>query len=150
MSKKIRLSAVQMKIEPLNPDKNLSRVEYFLNKIGKNNTDLVVFPEDNLFGFIESKRQYHLPEKNKYLEVYKKLAIKYNCFIVTGTMIIKRENKSYNTTFLIDSDGKILLKYQKIYLFGKEEKKFFARGEECPVVKTQFGNIGLMICWDLA
>jgi predicted amidohydrolase len=147
--KKIRLAAAQMTIQPLRPEKNLERVKYFLEKIGKDNTDLVVFPEGNLFGFVETKKQYHLPDNNRYLEAYRKLANKFNCHIVTGSMILREDNKSYNTTFLIDNEGKILLKYQKIYLFGSE-RECFSRGKTCPVVKTKLGNIGLMICWDLA
>lgn len=147
--KKVRLVAVQMKIEQLKPEKNLSRVEYFLKKIGRNNADLVVLSEDNIYGWVDGKKELHQPLSGKIIKAYRKFAQKYNCFIVAGSIIERKENKSYNTSVLIDDRGKIVLVYRKIYLFG-DEKKYLTRGNICPVVNTKLGKIGLMICWDLA
>ena len=53
--------------------------------------------------------------------------------------------------FLVDGNGKIAYRYDKINLFIKEKsKKHIIPGRNNKVIKTKFGNIGIIICWDIA
>lgn len=58
----------------------------------------------------------------------------------------------YNTSVVIDADGSYLGKYRKNHIPQDpyfEEKFYFAPGDTgYPVWDTQFGKIGVMICWD--
>lgn len=58
----------------------------------------------------------------------------------------------YNTAAVIDADGKYLGKYRKNHIpqvKGFWEKYFFKPGNlGYPVFKTQYGNVGVYICYD--
>lgn len=55
----------------------------------------------------------------------------------------------YNTAVLIDRDGKFAGKYRKVYLPREEVESGLTPGNEYPVFRTDFGRVGLMICWDV-
>ncbi|WP_271750962.1 carbon-nitrogen hydrolase family protein [Cohnella rhizoplanae] len=54
----------------------------------------------------------------------------------------------YNTAVLIDRDGGIAGKYRKTHLPLFEAEMGVTPGSEYPVFDTDFGRIGIMICWD--
>ncbi|MDI4649827.1 carbon-nitrogen hydrolase family protein [Cohnella hashimotonis] len=54
----------------------------------------------------------------------------------------------YNTAVLIDRDGRISGKYRKTHLPLFEAEMGVTPGSEYPVFDTDFGRIGILICWD--
>jgi N-carbamoylputrescine amidase len=58
----------------------------------------------------------------------------------------------HNTTVVIGTDGAILGKYRKMHIPDDPayfEKFYFAPGDlGFHVIPTQFGNLGVLICWD--
>lgn len=58
----------------------------------------------------------------------------------------------FNTTVVVDSNGKILGKYRKNHIPHQplwEERFYFTLGNSgYPVFKTKFATIGIQICWD--
>jgi len=69
-------------------------------------------------------------------------------YIVAG--IYEREGPAvYNTAVLIDRDGNVAGKYRKVYLPREELEVGLTPGSDFPVFQTDFGKVGLMICWDL-
>lgn len=60
--------------------------------------------------------------------------------------------KYYNTLMFIDRQGKILATYDKIHLFnalGCDEGASVEPGTESCVFDTEFGRVGMMVCYDL-
>ena len=69
-------------------------------------------------------------------------------YIVAG--IYEREGPAiYNTAVLIDRDGNVAGKYRKVYLPREEIEVGLTPGSDFPVFQTDFGKVGLMICWDV-
>jgi predicted amidohydrolase len=63
--------------------------------------------------------------------------------------IYEREGQAiYNTAVLIDREGKVAGKYRKVYLPREEIEGGLTPGNAYPVFRTDFGRVGLMICWD--
>jgi predicted amidohydrolase len=54
----------------------------------------------------------------------------------------------YNTAVLIDRDGTLVGTYRKVYLPREEVEGGLTAGSSYPVFATDFGTVGLMICWD--
>jgi predicted amidohydrolase len=71
-----------------------------------------------------------------------------NAWIVAG--IYEREGGTiYNTAVLIDRAGKFAGKYRKVYLPREELEGGLTPGSSYPVFHTDFGTVGMMICWDV-
>ncbi len=77
-----------------------------------------------------------------------KVAKKWNMYIVAA--LGEREGAAvYNTAVLIDRTGEIIGKYRKIQLPREEIEAGVTPGNAFPVFDTDFGRIGIMICWDV-
>ena len=80
-----------------------------------------------------------------------KLGVKarqHHMYIVAG--LYEREGVAvYNTAVLIDRQGNVVGKYRKVYLPREEIEGGLTPGMDYPVFETDFGRIGMMICWDL-
>ncbi|MEK7406105.1 MAG: carbon-nitrogen hydrolase family protein [Acidobacteriota bacterium] len=76
------------------------------------------------------------------------VAQKRNAYVAAG--IYEREGAAiYNTAVLIDRRGRVAGKYRKVYLPREEIEGGLTRGDDYPVFQTDFGKVGMMICWDL-
>ncbi|HYE33728.1 MAG TPA: carbon-nitrogen hydrolase family protein [Methylomirabilota bacterium] len=77
-----------------------------------------------------------------------KLARQLRSYVVAG--LYEREGAViYNTAVLLGRDGKLVGKYRKTHLPREEWEAGLSPGNEYPVFETDFGKIGLMICWDV-
>ena len=125
-----------------------------VEQAGKLNCDIVCLGEGiNLIGVIrpDGKASEYSdiaepipgPTTNRLGE----LARKYKMYIVAA--LGEREKHAvYNTAVLIDREGKIAGKYRKVYIPEGEFDQGSAQGDSYPVFDTDFGRIGIMICWD--
>jgi len=74
-------------------------------------------------------------------------ARQHHMYVVAG--LYEREGETfYNTAVLIDREGKLAGKYRKVYLPREEIEGGLTPGIAFPVFQTDFGRIGIMICWD--
>ena len=80
---------------------------------------------------------------------------KQNSIQVVGTLYEKspKPNKVYDTSFLVDKNGKVISTYRKIHLYDalgfKESLKLYPGSSITKPVKTDVGKMGMMICYDL-
>jgi predicted amidohydrolase len=76
------------------------------------------------------------------------LAKKRGTYVAAG--IYEREGPAiYNTAVLIDRFGNIAGKYRKVYVPREEIDHGLMPGNDYPVFQTDFGTVGLMICYDV-
>jgi predicted amidohydrolase len=77
---------------------------------------------------------------------------KYNNDVDNFSFFEKKNNVSFNSVAIIDADGTNLGIYRKSHIPdgpGYEEKFYFTPGDTgFKVWATQFGKIGVGICWD--
>ncbi len=76
------------------------------------------------------------------------IARKHKLYIVAGIME-KQGDIVYNTAVLIDRKGELAGKYRKVSLPREEIDGGVTPGDSLPVFDTDFGRIGIMICWDV-
>ena len=87
----------------------------------------------------------------------KKFSKELKVWIIIGSVNIKEKGKVYNRSILIDDNGKVKGKYNKIHLFSVklpnkeiyDEKKYFSRGKNIGLYNLPWGKIGMTICYDL-
>ena len=58
------------------------------------------------------------------------------------------DGKPYNCAVLFGKDGEIIGVHKKVHLPAGEELHF-EHGDRFEVFETEFGNIGMLVCWDL-
>ena len=76
------------------------------------------------------------------------IARKHSLYIVAG--ILEREGPVvYNTAVLVGRDGAIEGTYRKVSLPREEIEGGITPGAAFPAFDTDFGRIGIMICWDV-
>ncbi|MDD6484172.1 MAG: carbon-nitrogen family hydrolase [Clostridiales bacterium] len=126
------------------------RIDKVCDIISQLDTELVMLPELWNTGFFSFKNYYNNSESIKGPTVRTLLALakEKNCYICMGSIIEKDGQSFYNTMLLLYPDGKTTVKYRKIHLFG-DEARFLKRGNEPVVCDTDFGKVGLSICYDL-
>jgi deaminated glutathione amidase len=92
------------------------------------------------------------------LPVFAALAKELNVWLLIGSLAIKvSDTKTANRSFLFAPDGTITARYSKIHLFdvalasgeAYRESNTVEGGNEAVVADTDFGSVGLSICYDL-
>ena len=144
---KTKICAVQCNVYN-NFDKNISRMEQFFKKAGKNNCDIICFPEVFLTaGMNRKKYNPEMPRQAK--RNFSGLCRNYGIFGVMGSITDEINNKLYNISYLFDNKGQIIGNYRKNHLVQNTEAKRLEAGNDISVFKTKIGKIGVQICRDL-
>ncbi len=143
----MKVAAAQIKVTN-NADKNLEKILEYLKKASSKKVKIVCFPETCLIKSKEIKKIKKIPIIY-YLEKIKQSCRKNKIYCIFGSNSYSN-NKIYNSAFLIDKKGRLLYKYNKVNLWKSEKKHKVANGNKNKVIKTEFGKIGIIICWDIA
>ncbi len=155
MKDKIRLALAQISSKRENKEENLRKIELLAFKAKEQKTDLIIFPELSLTGYVVRDQLYELaetipgPSTKKVEEIAKKTGL----HIIFGMpeMSEKARATMFNTAVLIGPDG-LIGKYRKMYLPTHsvfEEKRHFRPGYQAAAFNTAIGSIGLCICYDI-
>ena len=122
--------------------------------------DFLFLPE--YCGGISSNGKLYTPpsefeKEHLFLQEFKKFC-KYNSvWALIGSIAVKLDNnKIVNRGFIINPDGEIVSKYDKIHMFdisinGEEhyESSTIEPGNKAVLVNTQFAKIGHTVCYDI-
>jgi predicted amidohydrolase len=148
----MKIACIQIQIrEGEEKGKTITRAETLIEGIDK--ADLIILPEIWNIGYFSFER-YVSDSETEQGETISRMRVqagKKKAHILAGS-IVERENELfYNTSFLINPEGDLIGKYRKMHLFPYQsaEKQLLTPGKDLCVIDTQFGKIGLSICYDL-
>lgn len=106
--------------------------------------DVIVLPE--VFATGTKIRE---PIDGPTITKFAKVADKFNSYIICP-IYLKENGKVYNAAILIDRNGKVMGHYDKIHPTEGECDDGVTPGKlQPPVFKTDFGTIGIQICFDV-
>jgi len=142
----INIAVVQFEIRPFAPVENLAKAEQFV-KDASSKADMIVFPEDFLTGPLGGNKAF-VDYENSYVQHFQHLAAKYRIDLVPGSFVESDHDGLYNTTYYIDKTGTIQGRYRKVNLWHPE-RTYLTPGNGSCILDTQYGRVGLIICWDL-
>ncbi len=152
---KIVVSAVQMECQVKDKERNLAKALGFLEEFrNKVNVDIVCFPELFTTGYnldMLGEDFHDLAETipGETTSIISRKARECNVAIL-GTIVEKDESENlYDTTFVIDEDGRLIGKYRKSHLHPSE-RPYFISGNELPVFELDRVRIGVSICFEHA
>lgn len=143
---------------------NFTMIEALMQQSQAAGAKLIVFPE-NFICFAAGKQRETAERFEEFQQCLEQLAHRYQLWLIAGTLPCPyRPNGSIipdgrvRTASLCISPEKTEARYDKIHLFdvkvadavgGYQESKNFEPGDDVVVAQTPFGNIGLMVCYDL-
>ncbi|HOW27377.1 MAG TPA: carbon-nitrogen hydrolase family protein [Elusimicrobiota bacterium] len=156
--KKSVVSAIQIGIEPHNIPANTEKCcEWICKARREHRPDLVVLPESVTTGFTAGMPLgdfYDLvePVDGPSVERIRRLARQLKIWICFP-MYEKspRRNVVYNSALLVDRHGRVAGIYRKTHPFPTERLEgngWTTPGTSLPVFKTDFGTVGITICYE--
>lgn len=111
--------------------------------------DLILFPEGiTVVGTGKSYVEVAETVPGPTTEKLGGLARRRKAWVAAG--IYERDGRVvYNTAVLLDREGRVAGKYRKVYLPREEIERGLTPGSAYPVFETDFGRVGMMICYDV-
>ncbi|WP_205910386.1 carbon-nitrogen hydrolase family protein [Rhizobium sp. FKL33] len=109
-------------------------------------TGMIVFSELAMHGPLEQRIAAE-PEKD--LEIFQDLAARHKVWIAPGSMYVRREGKVYNHAVIIDPDGAIVGRYDKLFPFRPFESGVTGGASVLAFDVPGVGRFGLSICYDI-
>lgn len=154
----VRLCVVQYKLRTVRSfDEFATQCRFFVDCASDYKADFVVFPElhtTQLLSCMKPHRPGLAARKlagftNKYLELFRDMAIRFNVNIVGGSQFVVEGGKLYNVAFLFRRDGTLDRQY-KIHPTPSERHWWgVAAGDEVRVFDTDRGRIAILVCYDV-
>ncbi|MEA3108557.1 MAG: deaminated glutathione amidase [Gammaproteobacteria bacterium] len=145
----------------LSPAANLDDAIALIRQARQNGADYVQTPEMTNIMDVKRERLFTAMAEegdDKSLAKFRDLARELGIFIHIGSLGLKiSPERAVNRSFLIDRQGEITARYDKIHMFDVDlangesyrESRTFRPGENGVVADLPWGRIGLTICYDL-
>lgn len=147
----IETALVQLKIADETNAARMEKVRALLLAAG--GADIIVLPELWRLGYanLSSFREAAETIDGETVCFLRDMAAELNADIVGGSIVEKDADRYYNTAVFVDRKGNLRGTYRKTHLlsYKSQEREFLTPGDEIPVFGTQWGNLGIAICYDL-
>jgi len=146
----VSVALLQTQIEQGEKERNWSGALELFEKALESDPKLVVFPEAFASGvnFIILRQMAERVPDGPTCDRLRQLATLHSVHIAAGVLEAGEDNRIFDSAVLIDPHGTILKKYRRRFLWTGE-RNYITAGSEHSVVKTELGNIGLLIGYDL-
>lgn len=150
LSRKVRIASVFVKVQrELSYKAHLQRIAEGIDRAAKKGVDLVGLaenlntrvhdvPEDEQFGTLDGM----------YCSMLREKAREHGCYIFCSFKETDEEGIRRNTAVLFGRKGEVVGKYYKSHITITEYEEGMIPGDSYPVFDTDFGRVGLLVCWD--
>ena len=156
---KFLAAAVQM-LASDDKEANLREAEEKIRQAAVKGAKVVALPEVfNWRGDKAEEKKNAEAVPGRTADLMARLARELRIYLLAGSCLeeIPGDKKSYNTSLFFGPDGKVLARYRKIHLFDVDiergvstlESETRQPGADVVVGDTEFGRMGLTVCYDL-
>lgn len=135
----------------------LDRVERLVKEAAARGADFAVLPE--MFICPYSARYFQAEAILGHEEITARLAAlarQYSMYVVGGSIPEMEDYCCYNSCFVFDRAGRQIARHRKVHLYDADvlgmhvrESASFRPGNDITVFDTEFGPMGVAICYDL-
>ena len=148
MQNKLTLAAIRMDAAPAPTPSRLERAEKLVASAAAQGAQIAVLPEVFNTGYEYHDRNYSLAEPidGQTVSWLKASARQHNLYLA-GSLLLREADGIYNSMLLVSPEGHIW-RYDKSYPWCWERAYFCPRKHPLAPAETDFGKIGMMICWD--
>lgn len=150
----VRVAAVQYQMRPITTfDEFARQCEFFIDTASEYRSDFLLFPEmftNQLMGLVPepeaSATARRLDEFTlRYLDLFIRLAMKYNVNIIGGSHLTVENGRLYNIASLFRRDGSVEKQY-KLHISPSEARWWgVTAGDEVRVFDTDRGKIAILV-----
>ena len=156
--RRVRIAAVQYLVRPISCFEDFAKqVEFFMHSAKDYKANFVLFPEFftmQLLSYINEpapalavRRLARLAPQ--YEELFIRLSKETGIYIIGGTHPVIERGKVYNAAHLFTPNGQVF-RQKKVHLTPTESGPYqISRGHDLYVYHTDFGNIAILICYDV-
>ena len=129
-----------------------------LDRAAAGGADLAALPEVwPRQGSASQMREAAEPLDGHRVERLAQVARRHRMWVHGGSLLELDGDRVFNTSVLFDREGSLVATYRKIHLFDADppgavpsrESFLFAPGESVVTAETEFGRVGLSICYDV-
>jgi len=155
---KVRIAAIQYQLRQIQDFESFERqVHFVLRAAADYRPHFVLLPEiftTQLLSFMQNDNvALAVRELSRYtpriVDLLREHAVKHGYYLVGGTHPTDRDGKIYNTAYLFTPSGDMFTQ-DKVHRTRWEKKEWDTTpGEELKVFRTEFGVIGILICYDI-
>lgn len=139
----------------------LAHVTPLIERAARQGAAFIATPEGS--NLLQRKRDLFVQtavavEDDPFVQGVRHLARRHGVVILIGSALVKREDGLFaNRSLLVGRDGEIVETYDKIHMFDVDlptgerhrESNLYTPGERAVAVGTDWGGLGLTICYDL-
>ena len=153
-NRRFRAAAAQTLARLGDIEHNIGLATQLVDAAVRQGAELVVLPECMDTGYLFDSAEHcralaeTVPD-GRFVSAMAALARKHGIFIASGiTEWDPSRRRIFNSGIMLDRKGEVAIHYHKQFL-ATHDQNWFAFGERgCPVVDTDLGRIGLLICFD--
>ena len=153
---KFKVGLIQIKVEDKKED-NLHKAARLIDNICKEDVDMVILPEMFSCHYNTKNFPIYAEEEGNYsYKLLSEISKRNNIYLIAGSIPEKEGSNIYNTSYVFNRQGEKIAKHRKIHLFDidiKNKQRFresdtLSAGDKVTVFDSEFGKIGLCICYD--
>jgi predicted amidohydrolase/ribosomal protein S18 acetylase RimI-like enzyme len=156
--RRVRIAAVQYLLRPIASfDDFAKQVEFFVHSAREYNAHFVLFPEYftmQLLSYINEPAPAMAVRRlarmtPEYEALFMRLAKETGMYIIGGTHPVFQRGKIFNAAHLFTPNGRIF-RQKKVHLTSTESGPYqLSRGHGLYLYHTDFGNIAILVCYDV-
>lgn len=155
--KTVRVALIQMPVAE-EKEKNLQTAEEYVRKAAEAGARIAVLPEMFCCPYENASFVRNAEPKGGYVwKSLSKMAAGNDVLLIGGSMPEEEDGRIYNSCFIFDRQGHEIGNHRKVHLFDINipggqyfrESDTFTRGDHLTVLNTEYGRIGVEICFDI-
>jgi predicted amidohydrolase/GNAT superfamily N-acetyltransferase len=156
--RRVRIAAVQYLLRPIASFADFAhQVEFFVRSAKDYKAHFILFPEFftmQLLSYINEPAPAMAVRRlarmaPQYEELFIRLAKETGIYIIGGTHPVIQRGKVFNAAHLFTPNGQVF-RQKKVHLTPTESGPYqFSRGHGLYLYHTDFGNIAILICYDI-
>ena len=142
----------------LDKNESMAVAEKYIREAAANGAQVVSLPEMwNCPYSNDYFREYAEPADGETVQFMSSLAKELGIYLIGGSIPELENDNVYNTAFVFDQNGNMIGRHRKVHLFDIDvkdgirfmESDTLTAGEDITVIDTEYGKIGVAICYDI-